>query len=65
MPLRVTNVVGARPNFIKIAPIMKEMVHRTEDFHPRLVHTVQHYDREMSAAFFDEPNTPRPDGTRR
>jgi UDP-N-acetylglucosamine 2-epimerase (non-hydrolysing) len=59
--LRVTNVVGARPNFMKIAPLMWEMAKRTDLFTPRLVHTGQHFDREMSAAFFDELGIPEPD----
>lgn len=58
--LSVTNVVGARPNFIKIAPIMKEMSRRTDLFRPRLVHTGRFYDEKMSVAFFEELGIPRP-----
>ncbi|HKZ81177.1 MAG TPA: UDP-N-acetylglucosamine 2-epimerase (non-hydrolyzing) [Pyrinomonadaceae bacterium] len=50
--LKVLNVVGARPNFMKVAPIMEAMKRRTTQFTPLLVHTGQHYDKSMSAAFF-------------
>jgi len=54
MPLRVTNVVGARPNFIKIALTMKQMAKWAEEFQPRFVHTGKHYDAKMSVAFSAE-----------
>jgi UDP-N-acetylglucosamine 2-epimerase (non-hydrolysing) len=60
MPIRVINVVGARPNFMKVAPIMRAMSARSE-FVPRLVHTGQHYDPSMSQVFFDELGLPAPD----
>jgi UDP-N-acetylglucosamine 2-epimerase (non-hydrolysing) len=60
MPIRVINVVGARPNFMKVAPIMRAMSARPE-FAPRLVHTGQHYDPSMSQVFFDELGLPAPD----
>jgi UDP-N-acetylglucosamine 2-epimerase (non-hydrolysing) len=53
-------VVGARPNFMKIAPIMDEMVNFPDDFEQYLVHTGQHYDANMSAVFFEELGMPRP-----
>ena len=59
--LRIMSVVGARPNFMKIAPFIRALdVHagRLEHF---LVHTGQHYDREMSADFFTALNIPSPD----
>ena len=46
------SVVGARPNFIKMSPLIKEIEKR--DFEHILVHTGQHYDEEMSNIFFDE-----------
>ncbi|QBE62506.1 non-hydrolyzing UDP-N-acetylglucosamine 2-epimerase [Pseudoduganella lutea] len=53
-------VAGARPNFMKIAPIVRAMVG-----HPRLayriIHTGQHYDREMNDVFFEELGIPAPD----
>ena len=60
MPIRVINVVGARPNFMKVAPIMRAM-RRSPAFAPRLVHTGQHYDASMSQVFFDELGLPAPD----
>lgn len=58
--MRIINVVGARPNFMKIAPLMKAY-QAADDIEPMLVHTGQHYDREMSQLFFDELGIPRPD----
>ncbi len=55
----VCNVVGARPNFMKIAPIVDEL--RRRDLPQLLVHTGQHYDANMSQVFFDELGLPRPD----
>ncbi|CAN5684662.1 UDP-N-acetylglucosamine 2-epimerase (non-hydrolyzing) [soil metagenome] len=60
MPIKIVNVVGARPNFIKIAPLMAAFRSRRE-FQPLLVHTGQHYDPRMSALFFDELEIPKPD----
>ncbi len=58
--MKIINVAGARPNFMKIAPLMKAMRKRPgiEAF---LVHTGQHYDAGMSGRFFDELEIPRPD----
>jgi UDP-N-acetylglucosamine 2-epimerase (non-hydrolysing) len=58
--MKVTAVVGARPNFVKIAPILAEMS-LYPDLHPRLVHTGQHYDANMSESFFADLEIPRPD----
>ena len=58
--MRVINVVGARPNFMKIAPLMAAM-RRAPSLEPLLVHTGQHYDAAMSQAFFDELGIPAPD----
>ncbi len=58
--MRVINVVGARPNFVKIAPLMEEM-RKDARFQPVLVHTGQHYDFDMSGAFFDDLEIPKPD----
>jgi UDP-N-acetylglucosamine 2-epimerase (non-hydrolysing) len=54
------NVVGARPNFMKIAPIAEEMK-KTPDLHGVLVHTGQHYDEGMSDVFFRDLGIPVPD----
>lgn len=59
--MKILHVVGARPNFIKIAPIMEEMACYPERFDQVLVHTGQHYDDEMSQVFFDDLDIPRPD----
>lgn len=60
MPLKVINVVGARPNLIKIAPIVEAMNQRPA-FKQLLVHTGQHYDAKMSQIFFDDLGIPEPD----
>jgi len=59
--MRVLHVVGARPNYMKVAPIMREMARFPDIFEQRLVHTGQHYDPLMSDVFFDELELPRPD----
>lgn len=58
---RILFVVGARPNFMKIAPIMEAMEQHTNEFEQLLVHTGQHYDTNMSQVFFDELGLPKPD----
>jgi UDP-N-acetylglucosamine 2-epimerase (non-hydrolysing) len=58
--MRVLNVVGARPNLMKIAPLVEEM-QRHPDIEQRLLHTGQHYDDSMSQVFFEELGIPRPD----
>ncbi|MCU1289218.1 MAG: UDP-N-acetylglucosamine 2-epimerase [Acidobacteria bacterium] len=59
--LKILNVVGARPNFMKIAPIQREMLRRENDFTPLIVHTGQHYDAAMSDSFFVDLGIPAPD----
>src|SRR3984893_8766446 len=58
--MKVLNVVGARPNFMKIAPIVEEMKN-APDLSPVLVHTGQHYDDGMSDVFFRDLGIPVPD----
>ena len=58
--MKIVVVAGARPNFIKIAPLMREMRGRS-GLDVRLVHTGQHYDERMSRLFFEELEIPRPD----
>lgn len=58
--MKVLCVVGARPNFMKIAPILEAMKDYS-NLEPILVHTGQHYDYEMSQIFFDELEIPKPD----
>jgi UDP-N-acetylglucosamine 2-epimerase (non-hydrolysing) len=57
---RVLLVAGARPNFMKIAPIARELERRGGLFESILVHTGQHYDAAMSRIFFDQLGLPRP-----
>ncbi|HMC19347.1 MAG TPA: UDP-N-acetylglucosamine 2-epimerase, partial [Gemmatimonadales bacterium] len=57
--MRVLSVVGARPNFMKLAPVDRELVKRGVEH--VIVHTGQHYDRDMSDAFFEELWIPVPD----
>jgi UDP-N-acetylglucosamine 2-epimerase (non-hydrolysing) len=59
--LKVIHVVGARPNFMKVAPVMRAMAARDRRFEQRLVHTGQHYDEAMSQVFFDELGIAPPD----
>jgi UDP-N-acetylglucosamine 2-epimerase (non-hydrolysing) len=58
--MKIACVVGARPNFMKIAPILEAMKTYPK-IEPLLVHTGQHYDYEMSQVFFDELEIPKPD----
>ena len=58
--LKIVNVVGARPNFMKIAPIYRRM-QEYPGIAPCLVHTGQHYDHAMSKLFFDDLGLPQPD----
>lgn len=58
--MKVLSVVGARPNFMKVAPIHRELEGRSE-FTSEIVHTGQHYDERMSDVFFEELGLPEPD----
>ena len=58
--MKILAVVGARPNFMKIAPLFWE-IQRRQGITTYLVHTGQHYDERMSKLFFEELNIPRPD----
>ena len=58
--MKIINVVGTRPNFIKIAPVMEQMS-KADDIDPLLLHTGQHYDSNMNQIFFDQLGIPRPD----
>ena len=57
--MRVLSVVGARPNFMKLAPVDRELVKRGVEH--VIVHTGQHYDHGMSTAFFEQLWIPAPD----
>lgn len=60
--IKILLVAGARPNFMKIAPLLR-VIHKQYEgkVHPILVHTGQHYDPEMSQTFFDELEISNPD----
>ncbi|NOZ01318.1 MAG: UDP-N-acetylglucosamine 2-epimerase (non-hydrolyzing), partial [Deltaproteobacteria bacterium] len=57
--MQVLTVVGARPQFIKAAPLSLALA-AGGGVEERLLHTGQHYDREMSEVFFDQMGIPRP-----
>lgn len=60
----ITLIAGARPNFMKIAPLIhaiQKAEKEGKDIHYRLVHTGQHYDHQMSETFFEELNIPKPE----
>ena len=59
--MKIINVVGARPNFMKMAPLIEAMNRYPERIEQLLVHTGQHYDQKMSQAFFDDLGMPVPD----
>ncbi|MDO9152487.1 MAG: UDP-N-acetylglucosamine 2-epimerase (non-hydrolyzing) [Paludibacter sp.] len=62
--MQITLIAGARPNFVKIAPVIhaiKKAQHDGKNITYRLVHTGQHYDQKMSETFFSELNIPQPD----
>jgi UDP-N-acetylglucosamine 2-epimerase (non-hydrolysing) len=59
-PLKIFNIVGARPNLVKIAPLMREMCKHVS-IQPILVHTGQHYDEKLSDLFFRQMGIPSPD----
>lgn len=58
---KAIHVVGARPNYMKVAPLMREMSKRPESWRQMLVHTGQHYDHRMSEVFFEDLGLPQPD----
>ena len=60
-PGAILCVVGARPNFMKIAPTIRAFRSGPDPIHTRLVHTGQHYDAEMNDAFFTQLQIPQPD----
>lgn len=54
-------IVGARPNFMKIAPLHKVLLNHRDNYTPVLIHTGQHYDEKMSKLFFEDLGMPVPD----
>ena len=59
--MKIINVVGARPNFMKMAPIIEAMNQHPDRIQHLLVHTGQHYDEKMSQSFFVDLGMPKPD----
>lgn len=64
--MKIDIIAGARPNFMKIGPIIKQLkhynaLHPDKPFEFRLIHTGQHYDRNMSESFFEQLGIPEPD----
>jgi len=61
LSMKLLLIAGARPNFMKIAPIVRELDRRNDsDVEYKIIHTGQHYDFEMSQAFFDDLEMPKP-----
>src|SRR5687767_1395179 len=58
--MEILHVVGARPNFMKAAPVMRALSAH-QGVSQSLVHTGQHYDANMSGVFFEQLGLPRPD----
>lgn len=58
--MKIINVIGARPNFIKIAPLLRAYKQHRGAFDSRLVHTGQHYDKAMSKTFLEQLDIPLP-----
>ena len=59
--MKIAIVAGARPNFMKVAPILSELRRYPDDFTPQLIHTGQHYDYQLSDIFFKALALPPPD----
>ena len=62
--MKIDIIAGARPNFMKIAPIIdaiKNAQNQGKNIHYRLIHTGQHYDKKMSGDFFEQLGIPEPD----
>lgn len=63
--MRIVSVVGARPQFVKLAPVCRAIdAHNSASGQPiehLVIHTGQHYDQDLSDIFFDELEIPKPD----
>ena len=59
--IKIITVAGARPNFIKIAPLNKEFSRYSSRVKHKITHTGQHFDEKMSKVFFNDLNLPEPD----
>ena len=58
-PMKILNIVGTRPNYIKIAPLIEQM-DQSASITYSLIHTGQHYDENMNQIFFDQLGIPSP-----
>src|SRR4051794_16278212 len=58
--MRTLSIVGTRPNFVKMAPVLARLVAQMPDAQHTVVHTGQHYDRLMSQVFLEELGVPEP-----
>lgn len=62
---KIASIVGARPQFIKLAPLVRAIKERNDSEGSKIehliIHTGQHYDYEMNKVFFDELSIPEPD----
>ena len=56
---KILHIIGARPNFMKAAPVISE-IEKGKNFEQVIVHTGQHFDREMSGVFLSQLNIPKP-----
>lgn len=61
MRKKIALIVGARPNFMKAAPLIKKLHENKTVFETKLIHTGQHYDRKLSELFFEQLQMPKPD----
>jgi len=60
-PKKICLGVGARPNFMKAAPLLRELARHPDKLTPILIHTGQHYSPKLSQLFFDDLKMPKPD----
>ena len=61
MQKKILSIVGARPNFMKVAPLHKAFMQMTDTIIHKICHTGQHFDEKMSTVFFTELGLPKPD----
>jgi len=61
VPKKIFLIAAARPNFMKVAPLWRAMAKWPDSLHPMLIHTGQHYDKNMSDVFFEDLGLPAPD----
>jgi len=59
--MRIVHILGTRPNFVKMAPLIAAIARRLPEADQQIVHTGQHYDRMMSEIFFEQLGVPAPD----